>query len=81
MDLGSRLGVVENDSPIAGTLGHSLPLISRGFPDLPHPRYALFIYTYKVCLEKVQPLLIYENSLCDINVTWQPRRVDWNMHV
>ena len=22
-----------------------------------------------------------ENSLCDINVTWQSMRVDWNMHV
>ena len=21
-----------------------------------------------------------ENSLCDINVTWEPRRVDWNAH-
>ena len=35
---------------------------------------------YEVCPEKAQPLLINKNSLSDIDVTWQPRRVDWNAH-
>ena len=35
---------------------------------------------YEVCPEKVQPLLINENGLCDIDVTWQPRTVHWNVH-
>ena len=37
---------------------------------------------YTVCLEKVQSVFLYnKNSLCDISVTWQTRRVDWNAHV
>ena len=39
--------------------------------------HLLYIY---ICLENVQPLL-NENSLHNISITWQPRRVDWNAMV
>ena len=43
----------------------------------------IYVYThiYGVCPGKVQPLLINKFGLCDIDVTWQPRRMDWNAHV
>ena len=37
--------------------------------------------TSKVCLEKVQPLLIYREQFAWHDVTWQPRRGDWNVPV
>ena len=43
----------------------------------------VYIYIYSD-QKKVQPLLILQynkNGLHDINITWQPRRVDWNVHV
>ena len=41
----------------------------------------LYIYIYKVCLEN--PAIVNNNSngLRGIDATWQPRRVDWNVHV
>ena len=39
------------------------------------------IYAYARSVQK-KPSHCYfnENSLHDIDVTWQPRRVDWNAH-
>ena len=36
---------------------------------------------YEVCPENVQTLLIQQEQFADIDVTWQPRRMDWNVHV
>ena len=38
-------------------------------------------WLYIVCAEKSSHCQYNENVLCDIDVTWQPRRVDWNAHV
>ena len=29
---------------------------------------------------KTNEIIDTENGFCDISVTWQPRRVDWNAH-
>ena len=42
---------------------------------------SMWYILYIQCLENVQPLLIWENGLHDMDVTWQPRRVDWNVRV
>ena len=39
-------------------------------------KYIFDIYVYKVCPEIVSIIRTVRN----INVTWQPRRVDWNAH-
>ena len=38
-------------------------------------------YIYIKGLPGKSLIIVNKNDLHDINVTWQPRRVDWNAHV
>ena len=57
---------------------------SMGFPqklkvELPYDPPVLLL-DIRVLSGKGPAIVKKNNGLCDINVTWQPRKVDWNAH-